>query len=94
MDIQKLKKVIQEANPEKYVIKPKHNFGVGTAIIFRLADVLLAMKSKKNRVFNDQISLIVGGIKSSKWNLADNNLDNQSDELKRLLNKLLVKDNE
>ncbi len=61
----------------------------------RLADVLLAIQGSGNGfigitdggVFFHEDDGLLNGI----WNLKDNNLDNQSDELYKFLNKLLVK---
>ncbi len=70
----------REFNTRKIVI-------IGRSI--RLADVLLAMgieafvgSEKMQANLNDIVVM---------WNLKDNNLDNQSDECKEFLDKLLVK---
>ena len=104
MNIQKLKKVIQEANPE-ICVKFGDRTEIGTIYNgikpscrpIRLADVLLAIKQSGDEygygVFEN------GNIYWNKennrtkttWNLKDNNLDNQSDECKEFLIKLLVK---
>ena len=141
MNIEKLKKVIQEANPEIMELELGCYFsgeGVSKGLIFRimnrfpfgfnavyyhqgsgivngefdirkikilgrpirLADVLLALQR-----FSLDFLLIDDFLKMSYeeehkkhwntyegyWNLKDNNLDNQSDELHKLLTKLLVK---
>lgn len=61
----------------------------------RLADVLLALKELEPSHFQEAIKdLIIGkdiGRKIMVWDLKDNNFDNQSDECKKFLIKLLVK---
>ena len=135
MNIDKLKKVIQKANPEIMELKFgcrisfKNENGIydeGTMLssafccqnyfvqkvvdirnleikIFgrpiRLADVLLALSTIGDGYFYGITDGGVffhedGGLLNGIWNLADNNLDNQSDECKEFLIKLLVKDNE
>jgi len=112
MNIDKLKKVIAEANPIYLGIDKKYDEYYDcnkcgkqhcTCIerefngewnadgrILRLNDVLIASKSvmSKNNdctVFEEQIENLV-----MNWNLKDNNLDNQSDELWTFLSDLLV----
>lgn len=95
MNIDKLKRVIREANPIKKVY-------VETDPI-RLADVLLALRRNSIGIgcvgggtsdpYDSEYIIIDAGEKKLIWNLKKD-LDNQSDELKRLLTKLLVKDNE
>ena len=130
MNIDKLKKVIQEANPEIMKTNNKLDYlwdtinEVGDGVLgkleieksklaikflnrpIRLADVLLALDKVDEKVFwvkNTEwggefiyFDLKVDGEVESHcyWNLKDNNLDNQSDECKEFLIKLLVKDNE
>ncbi len=137
MNIDKLKKVIQEANPEIMELKEGCYFsgeGVSNGLIvrmisrsplgfvaeyhhkgfgivykelgirkieihgrdIRLADVLLAIIKTCPPAFSQEVCLgTEGAIKViAIWSLKDNNLDNQSDELYKLLIKLLVKDNE
>lgn len=64
----------------------------------RLGDVLLAIRKKRDKDFNLHISReyvhfegLPGEIISKKiWNLKDDNLDNQSEETKQFLIKLLT----
>ena len=65
----------------------------------RLADVLLVLNKDKNNMFNVLIMpdgnfgcFGLGKFRDRQfgWNLKDDNLDNQSDEVKKFLIKLLV----
>ena len=101
MNINKLKKIIQKANPEKWFKTQIGKIYVEQQPI-HLADVLLAL-NKKHCNFamtttghfiehcgsNDED--MAHKITNVDWDLEDNNFDNQSDRLKRFLDKLLVK---
>lgn len=56
----------------------------------RLADVLLTIKKRSSKIMQIYVSdQEVATV--SRWNLSDDNLDNQSDETKMFLYQLLVK---
>ena len=129
MNIDKLKQVIQEANPEIMELnigcRVAHKYHSSQSIVveneqdnlspfdvqtddggfekdkvislgrpIRLADVLMAINKisiMQIGVFNDGTFLHKGDDMGWRWNLKDNNLDNQSDETKQFLIDLLVK---
>ena len=93
MNIDKLIKVIQEANPEKEW-ELQHIHGV-MAVPIRLADVLIAITKKEEFLFALIMIDTMGrfhknGKIVAQWNLKDNSLDNQSKETKQFLKKLLT----
>ena len=91
----KLKRVIQEANPKKIWEFP--HIGEKTRQPIRLADVLMAMNKNKSSEETTHLISIWGRIMDTHfntkgyWDLKDNNLDNQSEETKQFLINLLVK---
>ena len=94
MNIDKLKQVIQKANPKKIWEFP--HIGEKTRQPIRLADVLMALKKKAILIdsggifyeMNDDVQLekAIG-----YWSFKDNNLDNQSEATKQFLIDILVK---
>lgn len=113
MNIENLKKKIQEANPELTQVKCKccgffkcdySTTGCpwyeGRPI--RLADVLLAIEARKlwppYRIGTHGLFFVAKEVSATpryistgiQWNLKDDNLDNQSDECKEFLEKLLL----
>ena len=97
-DYQKLKQIIQEANPEKFgqgdlaalqsTQEGQSNYAIGfdgkvKDYTIRLADVLLAMSDPDFEENLHQLLVL--------WNLKDNDIDHQSDECKKFLIELLVK---
>jgi len=99
---QKLKQIIQEAQPDRnwriWTLIPNSDDECGwREEPIRLADVLLAMReehkkqNKKNTIINRyKVAFIILKV-INYWNLKDDSLDNQSDETKKFLIKLLVK---
>lgn len=84
---EKLKQVIQAANPGR-----DWRVFWSDDVTIRLADVLLAMVNKfygdNIPKYEDYASQLCMGY----WNLKDDNLDNQSEECKKFLIKLLCKE--
>lgn len=107
MNIDKLKKVIQEANPKewkeeitRYDLKAYPEGWTDVWVIpIRLADVLLAIDKEKGNIQlresgrNDNVCFnsFADPDAGGHWNLKDNNLDNQSNECKKFLMDLLIK---
>ena len=106
MNIDKLKQVIQAANPEKFndqVSKLLRLLGPKAAqYTIRLSDVLLAMESTKKwppyRIGTHGLFFVASQVSATpryistgiQWNLRDDNLDHQSDETKQFLIDLLA----
>ena len=96
MNIDKLIQVIIESNPELVRQSQVDDNAWELVRTIRLADVLIAMKSKLD---SWTYSVNLDGAFQKKdvtwimceWNLQDNNLDNQSDETKQFLIDILVK---
>ena len=105
--LEQLKKIIQEANPEKRWIKIAQEIPMRKVEKpIRLADVLLAIDKSEKRthkhIFNE-VKHIQDGIGDGDtfrvldyiawfgWNWKDDNLDNQSNECKKFLIDLLIK---
>lgn len=85
---QQLKKVIQEANPDS-VLKFMGVKIYGREI--RLADVMLALYSEMPRIAERIPDWHLVCFKLlSKYNLRNDNLDNQTDECKQFLSELLT----
>ena len=106
----KLRQVIIEANPEKFILyhrevrqrgctdcavleKPGH---VDSEETITLADILLAIKenvqgfNEKYKAMSTIVPLVPDFRNSLQWNLTEDNLDDQSDELKQFLYDVLV----
>lgn len=86
---EKLKKVIQEANFEKYQ---------GRTHKIRLADVLLAIDKQTDNRNEFELSIKSTGLfmnhdecLEAKWNFKNDTLDAQSKETKQFLEELLLK---
>lgn len=96
MDLEKLKQVIQKANPERDY---KYEYMIGTDQI-RIADVLVAMQTLKNdsyfidsnggfhEWFSPKGRLDLRTV--AYWNIKNDSLDHQSDETKQFLIDLLI----
>ena len=130
MNIDKLKQVIQEANPEimelkfgceyEHVVQDEEGNAELTLGLYgytgtpdkdktekilgrpiRLADVLMVISKTKEmimvdwkgqfREFGEDCSALRNNEYMPKWNLKDNNLDNQSEATKQFLIDILVK---